>query len=143
MNPPLHFSDEPCRHKILDLIGDLSLFAQFGNQGLPVAHIVAYKACAFGSVFPIFNILICQFDFHCVKMMYFVQPNLFNSSLLKYLNWLFVDFIWSKTCYSCSTILFPDLNYAQDLRWAWFLMQLIYPWCRVAMHCILIWHAAW
>ncbi|KAG5062521.1 hypothetical protein JHK85_003704 [Glycine max] len=49
LNPPLHFSDEPCRHKILDLIGDLSLFAQFGNQGLPVAHIVAYKACAFGS----------------------------------------------------------------------------------------------
>ncbi|XP_027361282.1 probable UDP-3-O-acyl-N-acetylglucosamine deacetylase 2, mitochondrial isoform X2 [Abrus precatorius] len=44
LNPPLHFSDEPCRHKILDLIGDLSLFAQFGNQGLPVAHIVAYKA---------------------------------------------------------------------------------------------------
>ncbi|KAK7308667.1 hypothetical protein VNO77_42287 [Canavalia gladiata] len=43
LNPPLHFSDEPCRHKILDLIGDLSLFAQFGNQGLPVAHIVAYK----------------------------------------------------------------------------------------------------
>ncbi|GAU20377.1 hypothetical protein TSUD_11950, partial [Trifolium subterraneum] len=43
LNPPLHFSDEPCRHKILDLIGDLSLFAQFGNQGLPVAHILAYK----------------------------------------------------------------------------------------------------
>ncbi|TKY69235.1 UDP-3-O-of 3-hydroxymyristoyl N-acetylglucosamine deacetylase 5 [Spatholobus suberectus] len=43
LNPPLHFSDEPCRHKILDLIGDLSLFAQYGNQGLPVAHIVAYK----------------------------------------------------------------------------------------------------
>ncbi|KAJ1425346.1 UDP-3-O-acyl N-acetylglucosamine deacetylase [Sesbania bispinosa] len=43
LNPPLHFSDEPCRHKILDLIGDLSLFAQFGNQGLPVAHIIAYK----------------------------------------------------------------------------------------------------
>jgi UDP-3-O-acyl-N-acetylglucosamine deacetylase len=49
LNPPLHFSDEPCRHKILDLIGDLSLFAQFGNQGLPVAHIVAYKVCAFRS----------------------------------------------------------------------------------------------
>ncbi|XP_027189005.1 probable UDP-3-O-acyl-N-acetylglucosamine deacetylase 1, mitochondrial isoform X2 [Cicer arietinum] len=43
LNPPLRFSDEPCRHKILDLIGDLSLFAQFGNQGLPVAHFVAYK----------------------------------------------------------------------------------------------------
>jgi hypothetical protein len=49
LNPPLRFSDEPCRHKILDLIGDLSLFAQFGNQGLPVAHIVAYKVLAFGS----------------------------------------------------------------------------------------------
>lgn len=43
LNPPLHFPDEPCRHKVLDLIGDLSLFAQFGSQGLPVAHIVAYK----------------------------------------------------------------------------------------------------
>ncbi|XP_062150154.1 probable UDP-3-O-acyl-N-acetylglucosamine deacetylase 1, mitochondrial [Alnus glutinosa] len=44
LNPPLRFPDEPCRHKVLDLIGDLSLFAQFGSQGLPVAHIVAYKA---------------------------------------------------------------------------------------------------
>lgn len=43
LNPPLRFPDEPCRHKVLDLIGDLSLFAQFGSQGLPVAHIVAYK----------------------------------------------------------------------------------------------------
>ncbi|CAN0877095.1 Probable UDP-3-O-acyl-N-acetylglucosamine deacetylase 5, mitochondrial [Linum grandiflorum] len=43
MNGPLRFPDEPCRHKVLDLIGDLSLYAQSGNQGLPVAHIVAYK----------------------------------------------------------------------------------------------------
>lgn len=68
LNPPLHFSDEPCRHKILDLIGDLSLFAQSGNQGLPVAHIVAYKARAFGSVFPILKILICQFHFQAVTI---------------------------------------------------------------------------
>ncbi len=39
LNPPLRFSDEPVRHKMLDLIGDLSLL---GN--LPQAHIVAYKA---------------------------------------------------------------------------------------------------
>ncbi|KAJ4973277.1 hypothetical protein NE237_006451 [Protea cynaroides] len=43
LNPPLRFQDEPCRHKVLDLVGDFSLFAQNGNQGLPVAHIVAYK----------------------------------------------------------------------------------------------------
>ncbi|KAI3453178.1 hypothetical protein Pfo_009841 [Paulownia fortunei] len=43
LNPPLHYDDEPCRHKVLDLIGDISLLAQEGNQGLPVAHIVAYK----------------------------------------------------------------------------------------------------
>lgn len=43
LNPPLRFSDEPCRHKVLDLIGDLSLFAHGGNQGLPVAHIIVYK----------------------------------------------------------------------------------------------------
>ncbi|XP_072971672.1 probable UDP-3-O-acyl-N-acetylglucosamine deacetylase 1, mitochondrial isoform X3 [Typha angustifolia] len=44
LNPPLRFHDEPCRHKILDLVGDFSLLAQNGNQGLPVAHIIAYKA---------------------------------------------------------------------------------------------------
>ncbi|XP_025794130.1 probable UDP-3-O-acyl-N-acetylglucosamine deacetylase 2, mitochondrial isoform X2 [Panicum hallii] len=44
LNPPLRFEDEPCRHKILDLIGDFSLLAQNGNQGFPIAHIVAYKA---------------------------------------------------------------------------------------------------
>ncbi|XP_062110207.1 probable UDP-3-O-acyl-N-acetylglucosamine deacetylase 1, mitochondrial isoform X2 [Humulus lupulus] len=43
LNPPLRFHDEPCRHKVLDLIGDLSLFARFGNQGIPVAHIVVFK----------------------------------------------------------------------------------------------------
>ncbi|TVU47871.1 hypothetical protein EJB05_07487, partial [Eragrostis curvula] len=44
LNPPLRFDDEPCRHKILDLIGDFSLLAQNGNQGFPIGHIVAYKA---------------------------------------------------------------------------------------------------
>ncbi|WOL14189.1 putative UDP-3-O-acyl-N-acetylglucosamine deacetylase 2 [Canna indica] len=44
LNPPLRFCDEPCRHKVLDLVGDFSLFAQNGNQGLLVAHIIAYKA---------------------------------------------------------------------------------------------------
>ncbi len=39
LNPPLRFSDEPCRHKILDLIGDLSLL-----EFIPQAHIVAFKA---------------------------------------------------------------------------------------------------
>ncbi|KAI5057494.1 hypothetical protein GOP47_0027509 [Adiantum capillus-veneris] len=44
LNPPLRFSDEPCRHKLLDLIGDLALCAENGNSGLPNAHIVAFKA---------------------------------------------------------------------------------------------------
>ncbi|MEM7772733.1 MAG: UDP-3-O-acyl-N-acetylglucosamine deacetylase [Cyanobacteria bacterium P01_A01_bin.37] len=39
LNPPLRFSNEPVRHKLLDLIGDLSLIGV-----LPKAHIVAYKA---------------------------------------------------------------------------------------------------
>ena len=52
VEPPLRFPDEPCRHKVLDFIGDLSLFAQFGSQGLPVAHIVAYKACLFYPIPP-------------------------------------------------------------------------------------------
>ncbi|KAG0617863.1 hypothetical protein M758_4G021300 [Ceratodon purpureus] len=44
LNPPLRFEDEPCRHKLLDLIGDLALCASPGHAGLPVAHIVAFKA---------------------------------------------------------------------------------------------------
>ncbi|KAI3946511.1 hypothetical protein MKX01_017727 [Papaver californicum] len=36
LNPPLRFNDEPCRHKVLDLVGDLSLLAENGNQGFPM-----------------------------------------------------------------------------------------------------------
>ncbi|MEA5507129.1 UDP-3-O-acyl-N-acetylglucosamine deacetylase [Halotia wernerae UHCC 0503] len=39
LNPPLRFANEPVRHKILDLIGDLSLLGTF-----PQAHFLAYKA---------------------------------------------------------------------------------------------------
>ncbi|MBD2137097.1 UDP-3-O-acyl-N-acetylglucosamine deacetylase [Anabaena sp. FACHB-1237] len=39
LNPPLRFANEPVRHKILDLVGDLSLLGVF-----PVAHFLAYKA---------------------------------------------------------------------------------------------------
>ncbi len=39
LNPPLRFDDEPCRHKLLDSIGDLSLLGV-----IPQAHIVAFKA---------------------------------------------------------------------------------------------------
>jgi UDP-3-O-[3-hydroxymyristoyl] N-acetylglucosamine deacetylase len=39
LNPPLRFPNEPCRHKLLDLIGDLSLLGK-----LPQAHFLAYKA---------------------------------------------------------------------------------------------------
>ncbi len=39
LNPPLRYSNEPVRHKLLDLIGDLSLAGSF-----PQAHVMAYKA---------------------------------------------------------------------------------------------------
>ncbi|MHC5858966.1 UDP-3-O-acyl-N-acetylglucosamine deacetylase [Nostoc sp.] len=39
LNPPLRFANEPVRHKILDLVGDLSLLGNF-----PRAHFLAYKA---------------------------------------------------------------------------------------------------
>jgi UDP-3-O-[3-hydroxymyristoyl] N-acetylglucosamine deacetylase len=39
LNPPLRYTDEPVRHKLLDLLGDLSLLGS-----LPQAHILAYKA---------------------------------------------------------------------------------------------------
>nr|WP_320665168.1 UDP-3-O-acyl-N-acetylglucosamine deacetylase [Prochlorococcus sp. MIT 1223] len=37
LNPPLRFKDEPVRHKLLDLIGDLALV------GLPKAQVLVYK----------------------------------------------------------------------------------------------------
>ena len=39
LNPPLRFENEPVRHKLLDLIGDLSLLGK-----IPQAHYLAYKA---------------------------------------------------------------------------------------------------
>jgi len=39
LNPPLRFADEPVRHKLLDLLGDLSLLGR-----IPPAHYLAYKA---------------------------------------------------------------------------------------------------
>ncbi len=39
LNPPLRFPNEPARHKLLDLVGDLSLLGVF-----PQAHVLAYKA---------------------------------------------------------------------------------------------------
>jgi UDP-3-O-[3-hydroxymyristoyl] N-acetylglucosamine deacetylase len=39
LNPPLRFDNEPVRHKLLDLLGDISLLGR-----LPKAHIIAYKA---------------------------------------------------------------------------------------------------
>lgn len=39
LNPPLRFANEPVRHKLLDLIGDLSLLGE-----IPIAHFLAYKA---------------------------------------------------------------------------------------------------
>jgi UDP-3-O-[3-hydroxymyristoyl] N-acetylglucosamine deacetylase len=39
LNPPLRFDNEPCRHKLLDLIGDLSLLGRSLQ-----AHILAFKA---------------------------------------------------------------------------------------------------
>ena len=43
-NPPMLLPHEPARHKLLDLIGDLSLLAEPGMAGVPVGHVVAYKA---------------------------------------------------------------------------------------------------
>jgi UDP-3-O-[3-hydroxymyristoyl] N-acetylglucosamine deacetylase len=37
LNPPLRFVDEPVRHKLLDLLGDLALV------GLPLAQVFAYR----------------------------------------------------------------------------------------------------
>ncbi|MEM9541137.1 MAG: UDP-3-O-acyl-N-acetylglucosamine deacetylase [Cyanobacteria bacterium P01_E01_bin.42] len=39
LNPPLRFANEPARHKLLDLVGDLSLLGKW-----PRGHFLAYKA---------------------------------------------------------------------------------------------------
>jgi UDP-3-O-[3-hydroxymyristoyl] N-acetylglucosamine deacetylase len=39
LNPPLRFENEPVRHKLLDLVGDLTLLGT-----IPTAHYLAYKA---------------------------------------------------------------------------------------------------
>ena len=39
LNGPLRFENEPARHKLLDLLGDLALLG-----ALPCAHVVAWKA---------------------------------------------------------------------------------------------------
>ncbi len=39
LNPPLRFPNEPARHKLLDLVGDLSLLGV-----LPTMHVTAYRA---------------------------------------------------------------------------------------------------
>lgn len=39
LNPPLRFANEPVRHKLLDLVGDMSLLGRF-----PPTHLLAYKA---------------------------------------------------------------------------------------------------
>lgn len=45
INPPLKFYPDECaRHQLGDMIGDLSLMAPPGGSGLPVGHIMAYKA---------------------------------------------------------------------------------------------------
>ena len=37
LNPPLRFADEPVRHKLLDLLGDLAL------AGLPLAQVFTFR----------------------------------------------------------------------------------------------------
>lgn len=42
-NPPMILPNENARHKILDLVGDLSLMAEPGMAGVPIGHVLAYK----------------------------------------------------------------------------------------------------
>lgn len=37
------FDDEPVRHAVCDLVGDLSLLGVGGSAGLPLGHVIAYK----------------------------------------------------------------------------------------------------
>uniref|UniRef100_A0A1D1XG26 UDP-3-O-acyl-N-acetylglucosamine deacetylase n=2 Tax=Anthurium amnicola TaxID=1678845 RepID=A0A1D1XG26_9ARAE len=75
-NPPLRFHDEPCRHKILDLIGDISLLSENGNQGLPIGHLIAYKAG---------HALHAKFARHLKDLMMKLEPEM-QPSVLKQLS---------------------------------------------------------
>ena len=36
-------ADEPVRHNIMDLVGDLAMLGMRGNAGVPFGHVIAYK----------------------------------------------------------------------------------------------------
>ena len=36
--------EEPCRHAVMDVMGDLALLAPPGGSGLPMGHVVAFNA---------------------------------------------------------------------------------------------------
>ena len=46
LNPPMRNSweNECARHKVLDLIGDMSLMAEPGMAGVPIGHVLCHKA---------------------------------------------------------------------------------------------------
>ena len=46
LNPPMRngWENECARHKVLDLIGDMSLFAEPGMAGVPIGHVLCHKA---------------------------------------------------------------------------------------------------
>ncbi|CAI9096767.1 OLC1v1032980C1 [Oldenlandia corymbosa var. corymbosa] len=74
LNPPLRFDNEPCRHKVLDFIGDVSLLARAGSQGIPVADIIAYKASPQFSMVRVGRIFQCGFLLVFLRLATQVQP---------------------------------------------------------------------
>jgi len=46
LNPPMlyNWENECARHKVLDLIGDMSLMAEPGMSGIPIGHVLCHKA---------------------------------------------------------------------------------------------------
>jgi UDP-3-O-[3-hydroxymyristoyl] N-acetylglucosamine deacetylase len=46
LNPPMRngWENECARHKVLDLIGDMSLLAEPGMAGVPIGHVLCHKA---------------------------------------------------------------------------------------------------
>ena len=51
-------NDEPARHAVMDLMGDLALLGDKGHSGLPCGHLVAFNAS---------HDLVMDFVIHCAE----------------------------------------------------------------------------
>jgi UDP-3-O-acyl-N-acetylglucosamine deacetylase len=52
------YGDEPARHALMDVMGDLALLGDKGNSGIPCGHVIAFNAG---------HDLVMDFIIHCAE----------------------------------------------------------------------------